>query len=139
VAAPSFDALTADLTEKTIGQLYIAREATKGIRFSQDEVKKEDQRREKIDAEISRRQQVGSRSRMPVLRPKRVVAAQPAPNPIQPSASGFDKRWDEIINEMLLEHLDPEHRFRNVGEQETAPAYQSPTQAPNLQFQGYRW
>lgn len=140
VAAPSFDALTADLTVKTTGDLLIAREATKGIRFSQDEVTKEDQRREKIDAEISRRQQAGSRSRMPVLRPKRVVATQPATNPNQSSASDFDKRWGQIINKMLLEQLVPKHRFRNVGEQETAPAYQSPSmQAPNLQFQGYRW
>jgi len=129
VVVPSFDALTADLTEKTTGDLLIAREATKGIRFSQEEVQKEDQRREKIDAEIERRQQAGVRSRMPA-----------ATTPNQPSASGFDKRWDQIINQMLLEHLDPEHRFRNVGEQKTAPAYQSPTmQPPNLQLQGYRW
>ena len=138
VAAPSFEALTEDLTEKTT-DLLIAREATKGIRFSQDEVKKEDQRREKIDAEISRRQQAGSRSRMPVLRPKRVVATQPATNPIQSSASEFDKRWNKIINKMLLEQLVP-NRFRDVGEQETRPAYQSSTmRAPDFGFKGYRW
>jgi hypothetical protein len=141
VAAPSFDALTADLTEKTTGDLLIAREATKGIRFSQEEVQKEDQRREKIDAEIERRQQAGSRSRMPVLRPKRVVAAQPAMTPIQTTTSGIDKLLDKLINEMLLKQLDPMDRFkRRTGEVEAPSAYESSTmRAPNLQLQGYRW
>jgi cytochrome c553 len=124
VAAPSFDALTADLIEKTTGDLLIAREATKGIRFSQEEVQKEDQRREKIDAEIARRQQAGSRSRMPVLRPKRVVAAQPAMTPIQTTTSGIDKLLDKLINEMLLKQLDPMDRFkRRTGEVEAPSAY----------------
>lgn len=131
VAAPSFDALTADLTEKTIGQLYIARY----------ELQSDDQGRQKIDAEISRRQQAASRSRMPVLRPKRVVAAQPPTPPLKTITSGVDKRVNQLVDEFLLKQWDPMNRFkRRTGEVEVPSAYQSPTmQAPNLQFQGYRW
>ena len=141
VAAPSFDALTADLTEKTTGDLLIAREATKGIRFSQEEVEKEDQRREKIDSEISRRQQAASRTRMLVLRPKRVVAAQASTIPLKTFTSGLDKRVNQLVDEFLLKQLDPMNRFkRRTGEVEAPSAYESSTmRAPNLQLQGYRW
>jgi mono/diheme cytochrome c family protein len=141
VAAPSFEALTEDLTEKTTGDLLIAREATKGIRFSQEEVQKEDQRREKIDAEISRRQQAGSRSRMPVLRPKRVVAAQPPITSVQTTTSGVDEQVNRLVGEFLWKQWDPMDRFkRRTGEEEAPSAYKSSTmRAPNLQLQGYRW
>lgn len=115
--APTFDALTDDLTQQTTGDLLIAREATKGIRFSQEEVQKEDQRREKIDAEISRRQQAGSRSRVPVLRPKRVVADRPVAAQAGPKVEGIEEAMNRLIYKMLLQQINPMNRFK-TGEVE---------------------